>query len=292
MNHDSILHPMNPRELYDQLSGRYEPAEARALVQWVLEARFGLTTADIYSGGLERLTEAQQSELSSLMHRLASGEPIQYILGETAFCGRPFSVGPGVLIPRPETAELCQWIISENASAEQPAPTILDVGTGSGCIAVTLAADIPQSLVTAWDLSSQALQIASANASRTGVHVTFRQCDALIETAATDVSPQWDIIVSNPPYITPSECDEMAENVLAYEPHEALFVPADDPILFYRCIGSYAARTLRPGGQLFFELNPLTACMVSMTLREMGFTTVNLRRDQFGKDRFLQAKIR
>jgi len=280
---------MNFRELYNQLSNRYDTAEARALVQWVLEARFGLTTADIYSGGLEKLTDDQQVELSSLMHRLGQGEPIQYILGETEFCGRSFIVGPEVLIPRPETAELCQWIISEYTSS--PAPTILDIGTGSGCIAITLAADIPNSNVSAWDISSQALQIASENARRIGVDIKFRRCDALTETAIITYRPQWDIIVSNPPYITPVERDEMAENVLGYEPHEALFAPANEPILFYTNIGAYAIHTLRPGGQLFFELNPLTADIVSKELQKMGFADICLRRDQFGKERFLQAKI-
>ncbi len=283
---------MSFRELCQQLSVRYEPGEARALVLWLLEAHFGMTAADVYGGGMERLESDQLADLSRMINRLQQGEPIQYIIGETMFCDRPFTVGPGVLIPRPETAELCQWIISACAATDRQHTDILDIGTGSGCIAVTLAADITHCHVSAWDISPRALRIAEQNARRTHVQVTFRACDALVETTRKAAANQWDIIVSNPPYITPSERDEMAENVLDYEPHEALFVPADDPILFYKSIGAYAARTLRTGGQLYFELNPLTADMVCQALRSEGFTAINQHRDQFGKVRFLQAEIR
>lgn len=217
------------------------------------------------------------------MQRLESGEPIQYIIGVADFFGRSFHVAPGVLIPRPETAELCEYVLSCRKTEEK----ILDIGTGSGCIAITLALEIPEAKVTAWDISDDALLIAQENAKTLGANVAFEKRDILDTSLST--SQTWDVIVSNPPYIMPSERDGMEENVLGHEPSLALFAPADNPILFYQRIGDYAVHSLKSGGCLYFELNPLTADDVADDLRQRGFKNIEIRQDQYGKNRFLKA---
>jgi release factor glutamine methyltransferase len=214
---------------------------------------------------------------------------VQYVLGEAEFCGRLFHVAPGVLIPRPETQELCQWMIATLRSYPTPL-SILDIGTGSGCIACTLAAEIPEADVTAWDISETALAIARENAKRTNVHVMFRQVDAL-QLPANPVPPatHYDLIVSNPPYICERERTAMAPNVLDHEPPLALFVPDDDPLLFYRAIADYARKSLKPGGSLFFEINPLYTQELQALLRAMSYQTIETRNDQFGKPRMIRA---
>lgn len=290
---------MNYPELWHRLTGLYDDGEAKAVVRWLLDAGFGLSAADVYGGRLEQMDQAGQQRVEAAMRRLEQGEPVQYVVGMADFCGRPFGVGPGVLIPRPETAELCRLIVAENTPADAAggaagapaAPRILDIGTGSGCIAVTLALDLPGSAVTAWDISADALRRAAENAAKLGATITLEQRDMLAmqptEPAATPCP--WDIIVSNPPYISEQERDGMAKNVLDYEPHTALFGPSHDPALFYKRIGEYAAQQLRPGGQLWFELNPLSADEVVHYLRALGFSTVETLPDQAGRQRFLKA---
>ena len=214
---------------------------------------------------------------------------MQYILGVADFYGRQFHVGPGVLIPRPETEELCRWITQKN---RPPVLSVLDIGTGSGCIAITLALEIPKAEVTAWDISDEALRIAQKNAKVFGADVCFERQDILnIPPVSCLLTPDscYDLIVSNPPYIQPKERDEMGKNVLDYEPHQALFTPDDQPILFYQRIGDYAWQHLKQGGTLYFELNPLTANEVSNYLQHLGFLEIEIRQDQFGKQRFLKA---
>ena len=219
--------------------------------------------------------------MGKIIGRLEKGEPVQYVLGYTSFCWRSFHVAPGVLIPRPETEELCRWITAEGAGAR-----VLDIGTGSGCIAVTLALDLPASAVTAWDISLKALNIARENANALGAAVTFEVQDALLPP---DDDRQWNLIVSNPPYVMHSEIGGMTKNVLNHEPDIALFAPHGRPILFYEVIGNYARHHLVPGGALYFELNPLTADEVGNSLRKQGFAQIEFRDDQFGKCRFLKA---
>ena len=220
------------------------------------------------------------------MQRLESGEPVQYIIGVADFAGRQFQVAPGVLIPRPETAELCEWIISSEKRDKKC--RLLDIGTGSGCIAITLAAALPQAQVTAWDISDDALRIAQGNAKALGANVAFEKRDILKTSLST--SQTWDVIVSNPPYIKPKERNGMERNVLDYEPHLALFAPEQNPIIFYQRIGDYAWQSLNNEGLLFFELNPLTADDVESYLSNLGFSDIEIRQDQFGKQRFLKAK--
>ena len=277
---------MEYEELWHRLTPLYDAGEAKAIARWVFDVRFGLSLADILCGKDTELSANDQAELEKIALRLEKGEPVQYIIGVADFCGRQFRVAPGVLIPRPETAELCRWILASGEHAN-----ILDIGTGSGCIAITLALELPEAKVTAWDISDDALRIAAGNAESLGANVTFEHCDVLDSSLFTLHSslPSWDIIVSNPPYIQPAECDEMAKNVLDYEPRVALFAPEDNPIIFYQRIGDYAWQHLNPGGLLFFELNPLTADQVCDYLSTLGFTEIEVRKDQLGKNRFLKT---
>ena len=283
---------MSYDEFWQPLTKMYDSGEAKAIARMVYEVRFGLSLTDIVMG---RADHCPEEELRAIQKRLLEGEPVQYIIGVADFCGRQFHVEPGVLIPRPETAELCRWIleVSEERREERDF-SVLDIGTGSGCIAITLALEMPEAKVTAWDISDDALRIAAVNAKSLRAEVAFEKQDALNISLTSHHSPltsnQWDLIVSNPPYIKPKERDGMEKNVLAYEPHVALFAPEDQPIIFYQRIGDYAWQSLNPGGMLSFELNPLTANDVSSYLQRLGFTEVEIRKDDYGKDRFLKAK--
>ena len=285
---------MGYEELWQRLTPLYDAGEAKAIVRLVLDECYGLSWADVLGGKVSELSANDQTELEKIMLRLEKGEPVQYIIGVADFCGRQFHVEPGVLIPRPETEELCRMVIEEreiSQKGQSPLCEILDIGTGSGCIAITLALELPDAKVTAWDISDEALRIADDNAKSLGANVTFEHCDVLDSSLFTLHSslPSWDLIVSNPPYIQPIECDEMAKNVLDYEPQIALFAPEENPIVFYQRIGDYAWQHLNPGGLLFFELNPLTADQVCDSLRTTGFMEIEIRKDQFGKNRFLKA---
>ena len=271
---------MNCEQLCQRLSNVYDTVEAKAIVRWVLDVRFGLSIADIYCGKVTQLSPNDQVELEKIMQRLEKAEPVQYVLGVADFCGRQFHVASGVLIPRPETAELCH-LIAEDGGAD-----ILDIGTGSGCIAITLALDIADAKVTAWDISDDALAIAQQNAKTLGADVSFEHRDALNISLTPEL---WDVIVSNPPYICRKEAAEMEENVLKYEPDTALFVPDDDPLLFYRHIMNYAASALRQEGRLYFEINPIYADSIVEQLQQLGFADVQKIDDQFGKIRFIKA---
>lgn len=276
---------MTYRELWHILVPLYGEREARAVTDYVLDVRFGLSKADVLCEAVEKMTVEQSAELGGIFARLTQGEPVQYVLGSAEFCGRWFNVRPGVLIPRPETEELCA-LITADCTGCGPLE-VLDVGTGSCCIAVTLALDIPQSSVTAWDISPEALATARENARRNGARVAVECSDALC------LEPQgeaWDVIVSNPPYICNKEKKDMERNVLDHEPQLALFVPDDDPLLFYRAITRYAARTLCPDGALYFELNPLYADLTADMARHEGFSDVAVIKDSYGKRRMMRAR--
>ena len=281
---------MTYEALWKRLTPLYEAGEAKAVVRWLLDVRFGLSMADILFDKVSELPQAAQAELEAMMARLADGEPVQYVVGQADFCGRQFRVTPGVLIPRPETAELCQWVLEGRGErGEARGYTLLDIGTGSGCIAITLAAEMPQAEVTGWDISEVALGIARENAERLGVDVSFEQRDILDSSRSTLHASLYDIIVSNPPYIEPREREGMERNVLDYEPHIALFAPEGNPILFYQRIADLAVRALKPGGSLYFELNPLTASSVGNYLTQIGFSRIEIRQDAFGRNRMLKA---
>lgn len=299
---------MKYETLWRRLIGIYDADEAKAIVRMVLDMRFGLSLTDIVCGKIDYLSEAESAELERMMQRLEKGEPVQYVVGVAEFCGRVFHVAPGVLIPRLETAELCEWIIAsdkngqkrtndsatEKAVRESPFlsdANILDVGTGSGCIAITLALEMPEAKVTAWDISEEALAIAKKNAEALKADVTFEKQDILeFESHLEEQNKSFDIIVSNPPYVCQKEAATMERHVLEHEPHLALFVPDNDPLRFYRAIANFAKEALKPNGLLYFELNPLYVRETEVMVRELGFAETEVRADMFGKQRFLKAK--
>ena len=290
------------RKLWLPLTAVYDEREAKAIVRWVLEVLFGLTWTDIICGKVEELSPDDQTRLETILRRLAAGEPVQYVVGLADFGPRLFHVAPGVLIPRPETYELCQWIVlkrkeerGEKREDSQRAETlkILDIGTGSGCIACTLATEIVGAEVTAWDISEEALTIARENAKRTHIHVSFEQVNVLIrEERGERREKTWDLIVSNPPYISEKERTEMERNVLEHEPETALFVPDDDPLLFYRTIAQYGYEMLKRDGWLYFEINPLYVSDLRELLHVMGYHAIESKEDQYGKPRMIRAQKR
>lgn len=273
---------MNYKDLWQPLVALYDEAEAKAIVKYMLDVAFGFTTADIYSGAIESMDTNGEQRLSAMLNRLKKGEPVQYVVGYAYFLGRKFTVDANVLIPRPETEELCQWVASDYTDNVD----ILDIGTGSGCIATTLALDIDGARVTAWDISDGALGVAQTNASRLSANVNFSKVDALCPPSD---NAKWDIIVSNPPYICDKEKETMHNNVLDNEPHLALFVPDNSPLLFYQSIVRYAKNGLRVGGAIYLEINPLYASSIIDLLASNGFLNVELRQDIFGKQRMIKA---
>ena len=286
---------MTYSQLWRRLLPLYDEREAKAVVRTLLEDRFNLTLTDLYTDGFDRLTDDEKTRMETLIERLEAGEPVQYVVGKARFCGRDYMVAPGVLIPRPETEMLCKEVISAYnrpyCALQPPEPLrVLDIGTGSGCIAVTLALDLWNSTVTAWDISGDALMIARENAHRLQAHVNLELQDALNPDETALNAPPFDIIVSNPPYICIRESKDMAKHVLAYEPHTALFVPDDDPLLFYRSIARYGLSHLNPDGMLAFEINPIYAQEMKKMLEEMGYEQIEIKKDQYGKERIVIAR--
>ena len=282
---------MTFEKFWKPLTTIYEAGEAKAIARLVMEVRFGLSMTDVVCG-----KTGDDVEMQILQQRLLTGEPVQYILGEADFGGRTFHVEPGVLIPRPETYELCRWIMVDGRWKMEDGRnvSILDIGTGSGCIACTLAAELPDAEVMAWDISDDALRIAAENAKRTNVQVSFEKVDILNTPLLyrEGLGVGLDLIVSNPPYICNKERETMERNVLEHEPELALFVPDDDPLLFYRAIARYAAKALNPSGALYFEINPLYVNEMLQMLSDEGFSHTEVRNDQFGKQRFTKSQIK
>ena len=284
-------------DIWRRLAGVYDQREARAVARMLVEEKFGLSFADIICGGVEALSDADKQWIEAAVKRLEQGEPIQYVLGWAWFGGLKFNVRSGVLIPRPET----EWLV-DNICARSAIPTgrplrVLDIGTGSGCIALSVKQRLPEVYVEAWDISTEALSIAADNARSLGLGIVLRQQDALnitpdvISTApngnnAVPDSPFWDVIVSNPPYICERERTDMARNVLEHEPSTALFVPDTDPLLFYRAITRYAVGSLSEGGRLLFECNTLYAADTARMMNDEGMAATEVYDDCFGKPRF------
>lgn len=275
---------MTYNELCHRLTPIYGAGEARAIVRMVAEDEFGLSLTDIYMDKVSQLSADNRAKFEEIISRIANYEPVQYVLGHADFCGRRFSVATGVLIPRPET----EMLIPMTGSGHNDSFTLLDIGTGSGCIAISAALEFPQASVTAWDISDTAIDIARRNAKSLGANVNIVKQDAL---AAPADSALWDVIVSNPPYICQNEQASMSHNVLDYEPATALFVPDGDPLLFYRAIAQYAVSALKSGGRLLFEINPLYVNDMGTMLSAMGYNhTVTI--DQYGRQRFIAAQLR
>ena len=285
---------MTYNELWRQLVQIYDEGEAKAIARMVYEERFGLTLSDIYLGRETQLSAADQTELQFIAKRLLQGEPIQYVLGQADFCGRTFMVNEHVLIPRPETEELCNWKPLPLPSPKGEGAKILDIGTGSGCIAITLAAMYPEAQVIGWDISEDALEVAKINAIRNNVNVSFEQVDVLNLPSPLPFGggrgEALSLLVSNPPYICNKERATMEPNVLEHEPHTALFVPDDDPLLFYRAIAQFGQTALKQGGWLYFEINSLYAREMCDMLRLMSYHDIELKADQYGKQRMIRAR--
>ena len=276
------------QQLWQSLTPLYDAGEAQAIVRTVLDVEYGMTLTDIICGKVNELSSDEERNLEEIIIRLQNGEPVQYVLGEADFAGRTFHVEPGVLIPRPETAELCQWIEEEVSSLEaDDTKQILDICTGSGCIAITLGLTIPNSEVTGWDISEDALRIAQGNVEMLkagNVRIEYQNALMLPKTAETA-----DIIVSNPPYICEKEKADMEKNVLEHEPSIALFVPDEDPLKFYRAIAEYASSALKSGGALYFEINPIYEKETREMLQCLGFKDIETQEDAFGKKRMMRA---
>ena len=338
------------QQLWQSLTPLYDAGEAQAIVRTVLDVKYGMTLTDIISGKVNELSADEGIKLEEIICRLQKGEPVQYILGQADFAGRTFHVEPGVLIPRPETAELCRWIVetqNENWKKEEaiirkefnikpdvelddvnifeakgwlkrkylylrylvrmmrsfkkarqtklvsPRPRIIDLCSGSGCIAITLDLEIPNSETLGIDISDCACRVATKNAELLSSKAFFCNADIfeMLEKCKRNTKDNFeaDIIVSNPPYICEKEKVDMAKNVLGYEPGIALFVPDEDPLKFYRAIAEFAAMELRRCGLLYFEINPIYEKETREMLEEFGFSEIETKEDSFGKKRMMRA---
>ena len=303
-----LCHMKTYQQLWQSLTPLYDAGEAQAIVRTVLDVKYGMTLTDIICGKVNELSADEGKKLEEIAERLQNAEPVQYVLGKADFAGRTFHVKPGVLIPRPETAELCQWIEedcqtnqhSSSDKAEIDPRHILDICTGSGCIAITLALDVEDSEVEGWDISEDALHIAQDNTERQNaknVKIAYR--DALNLTKgitgfgkSISEGEKWDVIVSNPPYICEKEKKDMEKNVLEHEPGIALFVPDEEPLRFYRAIAEYAVIALKPDGALYFEINPIYEKEMKEMLEKLHFNNIETREDAFGKKRMMKATIK
>ena len=281
---------MTYSEIWHRIATSYEDGEARAIARILIEELFGLSYTDIVCGATDQLSADDTLRLDTAVRRIEQGEPLQHVLGYADFCGNRFGVNASVLIPRPET----EWLVDEgerlmngasNAALSAP-KRILDIGTGSGCIAISLKLRLSEAYVEAWDISEEALRTAESNAKTLKAEVAFCKRDAL---RAEESAAPWNLIVSNPPYICDSERAAMDDNVLLHEPHTALFVPDDDPLRFYRAIARYALHSLNNGGSLLFECNTRYAEATGEMMREMGFEDVTVNDDCFGLPRFVKG---
>lgn len=278
------MHPL-VNEIRDALRGHYPDSEAFSIAKMLLTEVFGFSTLELYGGKDKEISGKHRDVLNEMIGRLQKNEPIQYIIGKEDFGGLTFEVDANVLIPRPETRELVQWIVDDHSSGIPL--RMLDVGTGSGCIAISVAKRLPNARVEAWDVSEGALQVASRNARKNGVDVHFRQQDVL---SAVPQKGGYDVIVSNPPYITEKEKKDMDANVLDWEPSIALFVSDDDPLLFYRQIARLGLDMLNENGTLYFEINQAYGQETMLMLKELGYGQLELRKDAWGNDRMIKAK--
>lgn len=291
---------MTYSEIWHRIATSYDDGEARAIARILIEELFGLSYADIVCGATEQLSADDTLRLDTAVRRIEQGEPLQHVLGYADFCGNRFCVNGSVLIPRPET----EWLVDEGAKLMSTTATsspkrILDIGTGSGCIAISLKLRLGDAYVEAWDISEEALRTAQDNADALKAEVVFRKRDALVSSAPTEqamdyeastTAAPWDLIVSNPPYICDSERSAMDDKVLLHEPHTALFVPDDDPLRFYRAIARYALLTLNIGGSLLFECNTRYAEATGKMLSDMGFEEVTVSDDCFNLPRFVRGR--
>ena len=273
--------------LISEITSVYEENEAKSIVYLLLEHYLNLSKTDIL---LDNFVN-QSFDFQDIIIRLKAQEPVQYIIGETEFYGRKFKVTPDTLIPRPETEELVQLVVSSwplaVGSVAQSPISVLDLGTGSGCIAISLACELPNAQVYAYDISEKVLKIAKENANRNNVNVIFEQLDILNFPPSS--FPPFSIIVSNPPYVMNAEKSEMEQNVLDYEPHLALFVEDSDPLIFYKSIAEFAFKNLIINGLCIVEINQAFGLETAELFWNQGFRYVEVVKDMFGKDRMVKA---
>lgn len=269
----------------EELKDTYTPEEIRHLCRLIYTDVLQYTNIDIHIKKHDTLDESFVKKFYDIVAHLKGNEPLQYIIGETEFAGLKFRLNPDTLIPRPETAELVNWLTRFPLPTR---PTILDVGTGSGCIAVSAASLLPGAEVYAIDISGNALLQAEENARLNKVEVHFAERNIL--TWEDYVWESYDVIVSNPPYVRECEKEQMQARVLDYEPARALFVPDNDPLIFYRAIAAFGMHHLKPGGLLFFEINEVLGTETAKLLEEQGYTDVVLKKDFYDKERFTVAR--
>lgn len=275
----------------EALSEIYPKTEIDTFFFLVLEEYLGLQRIDTVLQPDFNIDDEKLAILNAVLDRLKKEEPIQYIIGRTEFYGYPFLVDEYTLIPRPETEELVEWIInsvSKFQSSKVPALKILDIGTGSGCIPIALAKNLSTANISAIDISTEALKVAKQNAELNKVNVNFIELDIL---SASDLPQKYDVIVSNPPYVRELEKAEIKNNVLRNEPHLALFVDDENPLIFYDKIADLAKEYLSENGMLFFEINQYLGDETVQLLQEKGFTTVELKKDLFQNDRMIKARL-
>lgn len=284
-----LLHLMNVKQLEQsfikELSALYDGEEAKQLFCLAAWQVSEWNRAQLLIHATELLDPEQCLAYNSILVELKKGRPMQHILAEAWFYGLKFKVTEAVLIPRPETEELIEWIL--DTVKNQPVSSILDIGTGSGCIAITLKKNLEQTAVSALDVSADALKVARENATLNTAAISFIHSDILTYNSPS----KYDLIVSNPPYITENEKEEMHQNVLAYEPHLALFVTNENPLLFYKSIADFALINLQPNGKLFFEINEYLGKETVEILLSKGFTDIILKQDMQGKDRMISCNL-
>ncbi len=281
------------RDVFDRfklgLKDHYEVNEITSLTQLAIAEKTGFSNAKIKAFPELELSENESTKLIDILNELSTGKPIQYILGKTEFYGLPFLVNPSVLIPRPETEELVDWAINSLKTEINNSAHIIDIGTGSGCIAISIKKHLPDFKVSAIDISATAIQTATKNAKLNQVEVEFSEEDILNPKATK--TKKYKVIISNPPYVTLLDKRQMHTNVTDFEPHNALFVSDDDPLIFYRFIAKFAIKHLDQNGLLFFEINESYGQETVNLLDELGFKEISLRKDLSGKDRMLKAML-
>lgn len=277
------------------LLGLYPVEEVESFFNILSEKYLNLSRINIALNPDKEISEEDAAKFQTALVRLKSYEPVQYIIGETEFYGLPFKVNKHTLIPRPETEELVEWILTDFSESKKLGEdfshkeiNILDIGTGSGCIAISLAKNLPEAKVSAIDVSEEALKLARLNAEMNGVELSFFQTDILNAKA---LPSNYDLIVSNPPYVRELEKDLMLPNVLKHEPEIALFVQDEDALLFYRVIARLAKLHLKPPGKLYFEINELLGEELTTLLTNEGFQEIQIRKDLYGKDRMMKCEI-
>ncbi len=271
----------------DKLNGVYSDREIRQIIRSIFSHLFDWNSADFLLRNNKRLSESDLLRLREAIKELQSGRPLQYVLGTVQFQDLSLEVNENVLIPRPETEELVRLIGVDCAGLHEP--RILDIGTGSGCIALSLSSMFKQSTVCGVDVDINALQVAERNARRNGIEVNFKQLDILNCNRSELDQLQWDIIVSNPPYVLESDKSQMETNVLEFEPHQALFVPDNDALIFYDAILKHADYGLVAGGQIYFEIHENKGEQMKRLLEKYAFEQVEIMKDLFGKSRFVRG---